>query len=101
MVFSSSIGVEENNDDKKKLLKTVVSGGVHKDDSSHSDCGSDTTNSDMTHPTSLMQINPNAVFGIIPSGTRNVLVKSLDLPAESEECCNTMRQVKYKKRLMS
>jgi diacylglycerol kinase family enzyme len=91
--------IEENNDNKKKLPKTVAAGGVHKGESSHSDGGIDTTNSDMTHPPSLMQINPDAVFGIIPSGTRNVLVKSLDLPAESEECCKHYAASKIQKKI--
>jgi diacylglycerol kinase family enzyme len=46
-----------------------------------------------------MQINPDAVFGIIPSGTRNVLVKSLDLPAESEECCKHYAASKIQKKI--
>jgi diacylglycerol kinase family enzyme len=45
------------------------------------------TNSNMLNLPSLNQINPDAVFGIISSGTRNVLAKSLDLPSESFECC--------------
>jgi YegS/Rv2252/BmrU family lipid kinase len=32
-------------------------------------------------------INPDATMGIVPCGTRNVLVKSLDLPAGIVECC--------------
>jgi diacylglycerol kinase (ATP) len=92
-------GVEENNDNKKKLVKTVVAGGVHsKDDISHSNDGINTTNS-IIHPPALRQINPDAVFGIISSGTRNVLVKSLDLPAESEECCKHYAASKMQKKI--
>lgn len=32
-------------------------------------------------------INPDATMGIVPCGTRNVLVKSLDLPVGIVECC--------------
>jgi YegS/Rv2252/BmrU family lipid kinase len=32
-------------------------------------------------------INPDAIMGIVPCGTRNVLVKSLDLPDGIVECC--------------
>jgi diacylglycerol kinase (ATP) len=38
-------------------------------------------------PLTLRQINPDAVFGIVPSGTRNVLAKSLNLPNGEVECC--------------
>src|SRR5919199_412566 len=41
----------------------------------------------VTYPPPIKQINPDAVFGIISSGTRNVLAKSLDLPSETFECC--------------
>jgi diacylglycerol kinase (ATP) len=34
-------------------------------------------------------INSEAIFGIIPSGTRNVLAKSLDLPQGIDECCHS------------
>jgi diacylglycerol kinase (ATP) len=35
----------------------------------------------------LKRINPDAVMGIVPCGTRNVLVKSLGLPEGVVECC--------------
>jgi len=35
----------------------------------------------------LKQINPDAVMGIIPCGTRNLIAKSLGLPLDVEECC--------------
>lgn len=35
-------------------------------------------------------INPDAIMGIVPCGTRNVLVKSLDLPVEVVECCRNL-----------
>jgi diacylglycerol kinase (ATP) len=41
----------------------------------------------MRNGATLRQINPDAVFGIIPSGTRNVLAKSLNLPDGEVECC--------------
>jgi diacylglycerol kinase (ATP) len=36
---------------------------------------------------SLRQINPDAVMGLIPCGTRNVLAKSLELPEGIIPCC--------------
>jgi diacylglycerol kinase (ATP) len=32
-------------------------------------------------------INPEATLTLLPSGTRNVLIKSLNLPPDFEECC--------------
>ena len=92
-------GVEENNYNKRKVVKAVVAGGVHsKGDSSHNDRGIDTTNS-ITRRPPVKQINPDAVFGIISSGTRNVLVKSLGLPAGSEECCKYYAASKMQKKI--
>jgi YegS/Rv2252/BmrU family lipid kinase len=36
----------------------------------------------------LNPINSKAIMGLIPSGTRNVLAKSLDFPEEVMECCH-------------
>lgn len=44
--------------------------------------------SDLPKPDTLMPINPETIFGIIPSGTRNVLARSLSLPQEIDECCH-------------
>ena len=38
---------------------------------------------------------------ILPCGTRNVLVQSLGLPNNFEECCKTLRNCKTSKKLMS
>ena len=38
----------------------------------------------------LNKINPEATLIILPGGTRNVLVKSLNLPLDFEECCKTV-----------
>jgi diacylglycerol kinase family enzyme len=35
----------------------------------------------------LKPINPEAMMGLVPSGSRNVLAKSLDLPDGIVECC--------------
>jgi diacylglycerol kinase family enzyme len=48
-----------------------------------------TSSNDKTAPASpiLKPINPEAMIGLIPSGSRNVLAKSLDLPDGIVECC--------------
>jgi diacylglycerol kinase family enzyme len=45
----------------------------------------------------LRQINPDATFGIISSGTRNVLAKSLNLPAGLEQGCQSFVDGKLQK----
>jgi diacylglycerol kinase family enzyme len=39
------------------------------------------------HGSKLIPINPDAVMGIIPCGTRNLVAKSLGLPADVIGCC--------------
>jgi diacylglycerol kinase (ATP) len=46
---------------------------------------------------SLKPINPDAIMGVVPSGTRNVLAKSLGLPEGVIECCKTFSLGKPKK----
>ena len=38
----------------------------------------------------LKPINPDSMMGLIPSGTRNVLAKSLDLPEDIVQCCSNL-----------
>ncbi len=35
-------------------------------------------------------VNPEAILTVLPGGTRNILVKSLGLPSEFEECCKAV-----------
>jgi diacylglycerol kinase (ATP) len=42
-------------------------------------------------------INSAAVMAVFPCGTRNVLVKSLDLPADFSECCQNFETYKLQK----
>jgi diacylglycerol kinase (ATP) len=57
------------------------------------------TNSAIAEPPVLMQVNPDAIFGIISSGTRNVLAKSLDLPTGNFECCKHFSTSKIQKKI--
>jgi diacylglycerol kinase family enzyme len=45
----------------------------------------------------LRPINSRAIMGIIPSGSRNVLAKSLDMPVEVVECCQRFVDSKPRK----
>jgi diacylglycerol kinase (ATP) len=45
----------------------------------------------------LKPINSEALMGILPSGTRNVLAKSLDFPEDIVQCCNNFVVGKSKK----
>jgi diacylglycerol kinase family enzyme len=47
----------------------------------------DFENKDLSSLIHVNIINPQATLTILPSGTRNVLIKSLNLPSEFEECC--------------
>ena len=87
-------GIEKGNNNKqRKLVKAdIVPGGIHSKVDS-------TATSDLTYPPSLKQINPDAVFSIISSGTRNVLAKSLDLPTDSLECCKHYGTSKIQKKI--
>ena len=42
--------------------------------------------------TELDQINSDSTLTILPGGTRNVLVKSLGLPSDFEECCKYLSE---------
>ena len=45
----------------------------------------------------LKPINPDAIMGVVPAGTRNVLAKSLGLPEGIANCCKTFQLGKPKK----
>ncbi len=47
----------------------------------------------------LKPINPEAIMTVLPSGTRNVLVQSLDLPNDFKECCSTLGNCKTFKKI--
>jgi diacylglycerol kinase (ATP) len=45
----------------------------------------------------MRPINPDAIMGVVPAGTRNVLAKSLGLPEGIANCCKTFQLGKAKK----
>lgn len=73
-------------DNKKKLdLSPKVSDGLQEN------------NNNFPQPDIMLPINSEAIFGIIPSGTRNVLAKSLNLPQGIDECCHNYISSRTKK----
>ena len=50
-------------------------------------------------PTIFKPINPEAVLTVLPCGTRNVLVKSLDLPIEMMTCYQNFTRGGLKKKI--
>jgi YegS/Rv2252/BmrU family lipid kinase len=57
----------------------------------------DDYNTKFPRPASMNPINPDAMFGLLPSGTRNVLAKSLDLPQDIIACINNLTKGNPKK----
>lgn len=54
------------------------------------------------YPTPFLHLKPvniDAVMTVLPCGTRNVLVKSLDLPPDLEKCCKILSLSKTTKRI--
>jgi diacylglycerol kinase (ATP) len=48
-------------------------------------------------PAILRPINSEAIMGLLPSGTRNVLAKSLDFPEDAVKCCRNFVKGKTQK----
>jgi diacylglycerol kinase family enzyme len=96
---ATGAGIGED-DDKENLANAVVVTGVQSKRESNSNAAIGiAANSHVRYPPPLKQINPDAVFSIISSGTRNVLAKSLDLPAGGFECCKYYAASKIQKKI--
>ena len=52
---------------------------------------------DFYKPAALKPINPEAIMGLFPSGTRNVLARSLDFPEDIAQCCSNFMVGKSRK----
>jgi diacylglycerol kinase (ATP) len=48
-------------------------------------------------PAALKPVNPEAIMGLFPSGTRNVLARSLDFPEDITQCCSNFMVGKSRK----
>lgn len=71
---------EEHRGDNKKLVPFSKNNGGQEN------------KSDFPQPDILKPVNSEAIMGIIPSGSRNVLAKSLNLPQGIDECCENYKQ---------
>lgn len=54
-------------------------------------------NSNFPGPDLIKPVNAEAIMGLIPSGTRNVLAKSLNFPEEIMDCCHNFVNNKVQK----
>lgn len=95
--FNDGDNDKKSDKNKRKLFgkkgfksKTNVKGNNGSDSSSSSRLSS--------YP-KLRPINPDAVITILPCGTRNVLVRSLGLPSDLEECCKVLAKSKATKKI--
>jgi diacylglycerol kinase (ATP) len=76
-----------NEDKEKAAIGADIEDAASDEGDHHHKDGYSNVDTTMRNGATLRQINPDAVFGIIPSGTRNVLAKSLNLPNGEVECC--------------
>lgn len=70
---------------------------VSSNEGGSSSLESNNNNNNNFKSATLYPISPQAIMGLFPSGTRNVLAKSLDFPQEIMECCNNFIKGKTQK----
>jgi diacylglycerol kinase family enzyme len=46
----------------------------------------------------LIPISSEAILGIVPAGTRNILAKSLNIPLDPQIICNKINKMRPKKK---
>ena len=78
-------------------INEVANGFFEEDRRIHGKENNNNGNDSFLNQSSLKPINSDVVMAVFPCGTRNVLVKSLDLPAEFEECCQNFEACKLQK----
>jgi diacylglycerol kinase family enzyme len=84
----------QKKEEEKSHIQDAV-GSSDKNNNDHND--NDNKTNHIPKPPRLEPINSEAIMGLIPSGTRNVLAKSLDLPEDVMECCQNFIKGKPKK----
>jgi YegS/Rv2252/BmrU family lipid kinase len=83
------------NKEENSHIQDAVGDGDKNNNNDHNH--NDSKTNYIPKPPRLELINSEAIMGLIPSGTRNVLAKSLDLPEEVMECCQNFIKGKPKK----
>jgi diacylglycerol kinase (ATP) len=78
-------------------INEVANGFFEGDIQIHGNKNNDNGSDSFLNQAILKPINSNVVMAVFPCGTRNVLVKSLDLPAEFGECCQNFEACKLRK----
>src|SRR5919112_2587164 len=75
-----------------------VANGFFEEDSEIQEVDLNTDTNFLPH-LALKPINPDSIMTILPSGTRNVLVQSLSLPNDFEDCCRIIGNCKTSKKI--
>jgi diacylglycerol kinase (ATP) len=78
-------------------INEVANGFFEGDIRIHGNKNNDNGSDSFLNQAVLKPINSDVVMAVFPCGTRNVLVKSLDLPAEFGECCQNFEECKLQK----
>jgi diacylglycerol kinase (ATP) len=78
-------------------INEVANGFFEEDIRIHGNENNSNGNDSFLNQAVLKPINSDVVMAVFPCGTRNVLVKSLDLPAEFGECCQNFEACKLQK----
>jgi diacylglycerol kinase (ATP) len=78
-------------------INEVANGFFEEDIRIHGNENNNNGNDSFLNQAVLKPINSDVVMAVFPCGTRNVLVKSLDLPAEFGECCQNFEACKLQK----
>ena len=78
-------------------INEVANGFFEVDIRIHGNENNNNGNDSFLNQSSLKPINSDVVMAVFPCGTRNVLVKSLDLPVEFEECCQNFEACKLQR----
>ena len=86
----------EEKNPNSQISSSFSSSPVSSDKGSSPESNTDNNNNNFKSAT-LYPISPQAIMGLFPSGTRNVLAKSLDFPEGVMECCNNFIKGKTQK----
>ena len=78
-------------------INEVANGFFEEDIGIHGNENNSNGNNSFLNQAVLKPINSDIVMAVFPCGTRNVLVKSLDLPEEFAECCQNFEAYKLQK----